>query len=67
LEVLGTDGYGLSETKSELRKHFEINSDYIVQASLAALYRQEMITLKEYKVSIKGLKIDPDKLNPRSR
>jgi pyruvate dehydrogenase E1 component len=67
LEVLGTDGYGLSETKSNLREHFEINSDYIVQASLAALYRQEMITLKEYKSSIKGLKIDPDKLNPRSR
>ncbi len=67
LEVLGTDGYGLSETKSELREHFEINSDYIVQASLAALYRQEMITLKEYKVSTKGLNVDVTKFNPRLR
>ena len=45
LEVLGTDGYGLSETKSELRAHFEINADYIAQASLAALLRQKMIKL----------------------
>ena len=67
LEVLGTDGYGLSETKTDLREHFEINSDYIVQASLAALYRQNMITQKEYKASIKGLKIDPNKFNPRLR
>ena len=36
VEVLGTDGYGLSETV-ELRAHFEINADYIAQASLAAL------------------------------
>jgi len=67
LEVLGTDGYGLSETKTDLREHFEINSDYIVQASLAALYRQNRITQKEYKASIKGLKIDPNKFNPRLR
>ena len=67
LEVLGTDGYGLSETKSNLREHFEINSDYIVQASLAALYQQKMITQKEYKSSIKQIKIDPGKFNPRLR
>ena len=67
MEVLGTDGYGLSETKSNLREHFEINSDYIVQASLAALYQQKMITQKEYKSSIKQIKIDPGKFNPRLR
>jgi len=34
---------------------------------LAALYRQNRITQKEYKASIKGLKIDPNKFNPRLR
>ena len=67
LEVLGTDGYGLSETKSELRAHFEINADYIVQASLAALLRQKMIKPKEYGDFVKGIDVDPDKLNPRLR
>ena len=67
LEVLGTDGYGLSETKSELRAHFEINADYIVQASLAALLRQKMIKPKEYRDFVKGIDVDPDKLNPRLR
>ena len=67
LEVLGTDGYGLSETKSELRAHFEINADYIVQASLAALLRQKMIKPKEYRDFVKEIDVDPDKLNPRLR
>ena len=67
LEVLGTDGYGLSETKTELRAHFEINADYIVQASLSALLRQKMIKPKEYRDFVKGIDVDPDKLNPRLR
>ena len=67
LEVLGTDGYGLSETKSELRAHFEINADYIAQASLAALLRQKMIKPKEYRDFVKEIDVDPDKLNPRLR
>ena len=67
LEVLGTDGYGLSETKSELRAHFEINADYIVQASLAALLRQKMIKPKEYRDFVNEIDVDPDKLNPRLR
>ena len=67
LEVLGTDGYGLSETKSELRAHFEINADYIVQASLAALFRHKMIKPKEYKDFVKRIDVDPDKPNPRLR
>ena len=60
-------GYGLSETKSELRAHFEINADYIVQASLAALLRQKMIKPKEYRDFVKEIDVDPDKLNPRLR
>ena len=42
-EVLGTDGYGLSETRQQLRDHFEISARYIVQAAVSALYRSGQI------------------------
>jgi pyruvate dehydrogenase E1 component len=35
--VLGTDGFGLSETRPALRDHFEVSADWIVYAALAAL------------------------------
>jgi pyruvate dehydrogenase E1 component len=65
LEVLGTDGYGLSETKAQLREHFEINSDYIAQAAISVLFRERLINLKDYKRCAKKLNIKPDKENPR--
>jgi pyruvate dehydrogenase E1 component len=35
--VLGTDGYGLSESREDLRMHFEVSSAHIAHAALAAL------------------------------
>lgn len=42
-EVLGTDGFGLSESRAALRAHFEVDADAIVKAALANLYRQGLI------------------------
>jgi len=42
-EVLGTDGYGLSESREILRRHFEVDHDAIVLATLSALYRSGAI------------------------
>jgi pyruvate dehydrogenase E1 component len=42
-EVLGTDGFGLSESRPALRAHFGVDADAIVRASLANLYRQGRI------------------------
>lgn len=42
-EVLGTDGFGLSESRPALRAHFEVDADAIVKAALANLYRQGKI------------------------
>ena len=42
-EVLGTDGFGLSESRAALRAHFEVDADAIVRAALANLYRQGLI------------------------
>ncbi|MGH2717621.1 MAG: pyruvate dehydrogenase (acetyl-transferring), homodimeric type [Actinomycetota bacterium] len=36
-EVLGTDGFGRSDTRENLRRHFEIDAEHIVVATLAAL------------------------------
>ena len=38
-EVLGTDGYGMSESRPRLRDYFEVSASYIVQAAVSALYR----------------------------
>ena len=42
-EVLGTDGFGLSESRPALRAHFEVDAAAIVRAALANLYRQGII------------------------
>lgn len=42
-EVLGTDGFGLSESRAALRAHFEVDADAIVSAALANLYGQGLI------------------------
>jgi pyruvate dehydrogenase E1 component len=42
-EVLGTDGFGLSESRPALRAHFGVDADAIVRAALANLYRQGLI------------------------
>ncbi len=38
--VLGTDGYGLSESRAALRDHFEVSADWIAHAALALLERE---------------------------
>jgi len=35
--TLGTDGFGRSDTRQQLRKHFEVDADSIVRAALKAL------------------------------
>ena len=47
-EVLGTDGYGLSESRSRLREHFAVDAKAVAQASLSALYRQGLMTKKAF-------------------
>jgi pyruvate dehydrogenase E1 component len=38
-EVLGTDGYGLSESRPRLREHFSVDAVAVAEASVSALYR----------------------------
>ncbi|MCG6860594.1 MAG: pyruvate dehydrogenase (acetyl-transferring), homodimeric type [Chromatiaceae bacterium] len=59
--VLGTDGYGLCESRSELRAHFEVSADYIAWAALASLADVGAVSRDELNAAAKRLAIDPDK------
>ena len=62
--VLGTDGYGRSDSREALRKHFEVDRYYIALAALNALYAEGSISAKTVKSAIKKYGIDPEKTNP---
>ena len=62
--VLGTDGFGLSESRPDLRDHFEVSADHIAYAAMAALADDGKVTAKELGKAAKKLGIDPGKLNP---
>jgi pyruvate dehydrogenase E1 component len=62
--VLGTDGFGRSDTREQLRKFFEVNRFYIVIASLYALLAEGMVIAKEVEQAFEKYAIDPKKQNP---
>lgn len=62
--VLGTDGFGRSDSRANLRRHFEVNAHYIVVAALAELAEAGDIDKKVVAQAIKDFDIDADKLNP---
>jgi pyruvate dehydrogenase E1 component len=64
-EVLGTDGYGLSESRPRLREYFEVNDQHIAAAALSALYRQRIIDGQELELRMSVLDVDVDKPDPR--
>ena len=63
-KVLGTDGFGRSDTREKLRKHFEVNRYYITVAALKSLADEGGISTKEVVKAIDKYAIDPDKANP---
>jgi pyruvate dehydrogenase E1 component len=64
LYALGTDGFGRSEGRTDLRRFFEVDAEFIVLATLAQLARKGEIKPAVVQQAIKDLKIDPDKANP---
>ena len=61
---LGTDGYGRSDMRSQLRKFFEVNRHYVVVAALKALADSGEVDSSLVAQAIKAYKIDTDKPNP---
>jgi pyruvate dehydrogenase E1 component len=65
--VLGTDGYGRSDTRAKLRQHFEVDRQYIVVAALKALADDGQLAVSEVTKAIKAFGLDVDKINPLYR
>jgi pyruvate dehydrogenase E1 component len=62
--ALGTDGFGLSEGRTALRDHFEVDARHIVYYTLVWLYREGKIDKETVAKARKKLKIRGDKANP---
>ncbi|HVJ27727.1 MAG TPA: pyruvate dehydrogenase (acetyl-transferring), homodimeric type [Vicinamibacterales bacterium] len=61
---LGTDGFGRSEARKELREFFEVESRYVALATLAELAQNGDIDQKVVVQAMKDFGIDPNKKNP---
>jgi pyruvate dehydrogenase E1 component len=62
--VLGTDGFGRSDTREDLRAHFEVDAAHIAAAAMVALSRTGAIEPAAAAQAIADLGIDPDKADP---
>ena len=63
--VLGTDGFGRSDTRAQLRKHFEVNRYFIVVAALKALVDENSLPAVKVVEAMEKYAIHADKSNPR--
>ncbi|HGH6025401.1 TPA: pyruvate dehydrogenase (acetyl-transferring), homodimeric type [Vibrio mimicus] len=63
-KVLGTDGFGRSDSRENLRRHFEVNAGYVVVAALNELAKRGDVEKSVVAEAIKKLNIDTEKTNP---
>ena len=62
--VLGTDGFGRSDTRANLRSFFEVDRYWVAHAAIAALADEGQMKPDDVARAIKLWKLDPDKPNP---
>jgi pyruvate dehydrogenase E1 component len=62
--VLGTDGFGRSDSRAKLRHFFEVNRNFVAIAALKALADQGEGKAKSVAEAIKKYGIDPEKADP---
>ncbi|MFK8050501.1 MAG: pyruvate dehydrogenase (acetyl-transferring), homodimeric type [Halioglobus sp.] len=62
--VLGTDGFGRSDTRDKLRKFFEVSREYVVIATLKALSDEGTIEVGVVAKAMRALGISADKVDP---
>jgi pyruvate dehydrogenase E1 component len=63
-KVLGTDGFGRSDSRAKLRHFFEVNRNFVALAALKALAEQGEGKAKAVADAIKKYGIDPEKADP---
>jgi pyruvate dehydrogenase E1 component len=62
--TLGTDGFGRSGSRAELRNFFEVDAKHIALATMHALARSGVLDDDTVSNAVRRLAIDPDKPNP---
>ena len=62
--VLGTDGFGRSDSREKLRHFFEVDSKFIVLAALTELQSRQLIAARVITDYMKKAGINQDKANP---
>ncbi len=65
--VLGTDGYGRSDTRQALRRHFEVDRNFVVVAALKSLSDQGHLPASDVSQAITALGINADLPDPFTR
>ncbi len=64
--VLGADGYGRSDGREKLRRHFEVDRYYVCTAALSVLAEDGLVEESRVTEAIRKYGIDPEKPNPAS-
>jgi pyruvate dehydrogenase E1 component len=64
LTVLGTDGFGRSDTRDNLRRFFEVDAPSVVVATLHALAQRGFVPRETVAKAIKDLGVNPEKAFP---
>ena len=63
--VLGTDGFGRSDTREKLRHFFEVDRKFVTLAALSKLAEKQVVSTQDVKQAREQMGIDIDKSNPR--
>ena len=63
--VLGTDGFGRSDSRLNLRRFFEVDANHIAATAMVDLYRDGKVTKADLTKALKKYDIDGNKPNPR--
>ena len=61
---LGTDGFGRSDTREALRRHFEVDAEHMVVAALSALADMGEVKPEKVAEAIRRFEIDPERKSP---
>ncbi len=63
--VLGTDGYGRSDSRVNLRRFFEVDANHIAAAAMVQLFKEGTVSEKDLTSALSKYDIDGAKPNPR--
>jgi pyruvate dehydrogenase E1 component len=64
VRALGTDGFGRSDDRADLREFFEVDARFVALATLAELAQEGQLDRKVVAQAIKDFEIDTEKANP---